>query len=245
MFARHAGPQRAVFSTPVQRLVCAVASSGKRTLLTNAGGALDDNLCAAAAGGLEADHPPMFATTLRAAYVAHTEGATPNASGVVLFQTLDIPAGTAALSLPLRQYRPLPGACWPVVAMLFDAKRTLLHSQEVNVSTAAWVDLKLSAPPPAGRYHLELWPSPNGPGGVEQGIFTSSAWISTLVGDEDAASPRGGLRTYLPNTALGGDSTEVPPTLGSRMAAAMRWQLRYARQPDGSVGVLKIPDANW
>ena len=29
------------------------------------------------------------------------------------------------------------------------------------------------------------------------------------------------------------------------MAAAMRWQLRYARQPDGSIGVLKIPDENW
>ena len=266
LFAKHAG-QHQIFAAPVSRLVCAVHANGSRRLITR-GGNLSTRLCGDAAGGLEAHDPSLFATTMNAAFHAGTEGrSTVNASGTALFQNLTAPEGFVGLSLPLRQYKPLPKgmSCWPLTALVFkmapasmqQQQQQLIHRQQVEVSsTAAWVDLAVTAA--AGRYRIELWPAVNVTT-REDGIFTSAAWVSHAptaagrAGSNSSSSPSvgggGGSMTFAPGAAAHPQWSErvpVPATLGARLAKAMRWQLSFARASEGeSVGIMTIPDANW
>lgn len=179
------------------------------------------------------------------------------------------------VSIPLRQYKSLQGQpCWPIRALVFvganSAARdnptvqqsTLVHSQLINnVTRTAWVDLKFLRPQSAGRYRIELWPE-EGLDSRSDSIFTSAAWISTTstVNATPQALrtqelPRGGSLTFKLGSVPGqaNSSVEVPATLGERLAAAMKWQLRYAAAPAGTekstsrsrIGVLTIPQANW
>ena len=241
LFAKHAG-QHEIFQAPVSRLVCAVHANGSRTLLTRGGdSSLRSTLCGDAVGSLEAHQPLSFATTMNAAYQAGTEGLTVNASGSALFQDLQAAEGFVGLSLPLRQYKPLNFPCWTLRALVYKAS-LLIHTQLVDVSTAAWVDLAVAGD--AGRYRVELWPAENATT-REDGIFTSAAWVST-VGAAGSASPPGGSMTFQPGGSPGDEATPVPATLGARLAMAMKWQLRFARaSEDESVGIMTIPDKNW
>jgi hypothetical protein len=137
----------------------------------------------------------------------------------------------------------------------------LIHSELIsNVTTAAWIDLKFSQPQAAGRYRIELWPA-EGLQSRTDGIFTSAAWISATSAANATKRTtntyaRGGSLTFelgsAPGQATG--SVEVPITLGERLAAAMKWQLRYAatavRETGKPVstrktGIITIPHANW
>ena len=153
---------------------------------------------------------------------------------------------------------------------------TLVHSELIgNITGAAWVDLRLSQPQSAGRYRVELWPA-EGLQSPEDSIFTSAAWLSTTRNttgiDEQGPKQHGGSLTFALGTVPGtgqssSDVVEVPTTLGARLAAAMRWQLRYATTStavasnntldtqhasdrvgngsDGQVGIMVIREANW
>lgn len=138
------GQPRAVFLQPVSRFVCAVLADGTRRLLAPlpaqaqvwAGG---DALCSntSAIIGLEtpSSHqysPSVFAATMSAAFPANTEGRQQNSSGVALYQELTISSDqkqgaegdssglVSALSIPLRQYKPLRGQpCWPIRALVY------------------------------------------------------------------------------------------------------------------------------
>ena len=295
LYAKHAGAQlasigqpRSVFLSPVSRLVCAVFTDGTRNLL-NTFAALPggDRLCnsSIAIAGLETMsstyyNPSAFGATMSAAYSADTEGRHQNASGVALFQEISIPAdtgargskGLSAISLPLRQYKPLGYPCWPLRALVYrlgsasaiggSREKQLIHSELIgNVTTTAWVDMTFSQPQPAGRYRVELWPA-EGLGRADS-IFTSAAWIST-TNNVAAPADYGGSLTFSRSddaeSQANRSGVEVPLTLSARLAAAMRWQLRYAttteragRSGDGvglstsnhTVGIMTIPNANW
>jgi hypothetical protein len=264
LFAKHAG-QHELFRAPVSRLVCSVLTNGTRQLLTRGGGnssSLENSLCGDAVAGLEPAHPSLFATTLNAAYRTGTEGKLVNASGTALYQDLHAPESFSALSLPLRQYKPLHTPCWTVRVLVYKAMPSsqLIHVQDVSVGGAGWVDLVVSGE--AGRYRVEIWPAPNATA-RENSIFTSAAWVSTTVSTAAGWSGlMGGSITFPPGTRAvpAPGAIPVPPTLGARLAAAMRWQLRHARREPASlvddddddtgsgpaaVGIMTILDANW
>ena len=243
LYAKHAGTGGGVFNSSVGRIVCGVGATGDMFVLS---GAVDDGACELASpGDLENEDSRLFATTLNAAYVAHTEGATPNASGTLLYQNLTTTRPLSGLSLPLRPYKPLGHgkAAWPVVALVFRTNETApFHTQEFsNITEAGWFNMRFERPLLAGQYRLELWPSPRGPGGRAQGLFESPAWISSI---DSEAHGGGGSRTFLPGTSVGGTSYPVLPTLGQRVVAAMTWQLGFSLTTDRP-GVMKIPEANW
>ena len=298
LYAKHAGAQlasigqpRSVFLNPVSRLVCAVYADGSRSLLNPlaavSGG--ETALCNSSIviAGLETIssmhyNPSVFGATMSAAYPAATEGRRQNASGVALFQEISIPAdgargseGFLALSLPLRQYKPLGYPCWALRALVYRLSsatapggsrgKQLIHSELIgNVTTTAWVDMKFSQPQPAGRYRVELWPA-EGLGRADS-IFTSAAWISTTTNGTTPTDSGGSLTFSHVEGQANRSGVEVPTTLSSRLAAAMRWQLRYAttagradrptadsvslgstrsRSSNRTVGIMTIPNANW
>ena len=225
-------------------------ADGSRSLLTPSAD-LTATTCGDAVGALESAHKALFASTMSAAYLAHTEGLTQNSSGVALYQNLTVLRDFIALSLPLRQYKHLPGSCWPVRALVYDESQpgapVLLHSELVNVSKAGWIDLRLPAGEQnAGRYRVELWPAA-GLSSREDGIFTSAAWVSSVgVVPTTAVGGGGGSLTFQPGVLPGGESVPVPSTLGGRLAAAMQWQLRYAHSSSkATTGIMTIPQGNW
>jgi hypothetical protein len=293
LYAKHGlDERRHLFHSVADRLVCAVDRTGRRMLLGGGGGGgggggdslqLGDDVCAkGAAAGLAAKHPQLYATTMNAAYLAHTEGATLNASGTALFQNLSAKVPFVALSIPLRSYKPMRQPCWAATAVLYAVGdqeqqdqhqgRQLLppvYSQEIVVTshTLQWFDLTLDHALPAGRYRLELWPSTAGPGGREQGLFTSPAWLSNLKPvppprDHAAATTAtstttdtsawlaGGTLLFQPGVVAGHSSHSQsgapaiwaqPGTLGERLSRAMEWQLGYLQ----AAGVMTIPQAHW
>jgi len=236
-YARHCGDARAAFSGAPHRLVCAVVSGGARFLVSGAG--VSDGACSMKPLELQASAPELFATTMNAAYTAHTEGAAMPAAGVALFQCVSLKRSATALLLPLRQYKPMHASSWSATAMLWKSGKLLETWQSVNVSAGAdWTELRLrSAPLPAGEYRLELWPC--GDGGRSQSVFTSPAWVSSL----GAASAAGGSMTFAPGTQIGKAATEMLPSLGQRLSAAMAWQRSLARK--GGRGVLVLKEAQW
>lgn len=244
LYAKHVGTQDGVFDSSVGRLVCGVdAETGARSVLS---GAVSDASCnLQSPAGLETEYPHLFATTLNGAFVASTEGARPNASGIVLYQNLTTSRALRELSLPLRQYKSLGGKpCWSVDALVYRAQGDKpLYTQRIdNVTGPLWFNLQFEQPIAPGDYRVELWPSSDSEAGSRQTLFESLAWISSIRNNTHGG---GGSKTYLPGTTVGGASSAVLPTLGERVAAAMVWQLEMSRSSSGSLGVIKIRNANW
>lgn len=242
LFAAHSG-EHSLFNTIPDRLVCYVDASNKRRLASGFGKSLNDSACSTPLNLLEnAHHDEIYAQTLNGAFVAHTEGATMNASGSALVQHIIVPHAFTALSLPLRPYKHMQQPCWPVTSLLYNAKGKLLWSAEINISNSGWMDLVLQNLIEAGNYTLKLWPSMS-ESGRSQSIFTSPAWLTNV---NYQAKNKGGAHTltFLPDTPIGEHGYKVPPTLAKRLVMAMQWQLSFA-STDNSIGVMKINQSNW